>query len=139
MLIKECNGYELEKEQSNTSEDFFNRSEVTFIENGEERTLHVLYVRYFDEIFTEFTPYEKDPVLIQGGIEVFFKDIVALVCLIKNPGLRNRKRVYINSKPEFAVYFQDINYDKLTEIVLAVKQKKNFEITSPIDYILQPK
>lgn len=139
MLIKECNGYELEKEQSNTSEDFFNRSEVTFIENGEEKTLHVLYVRYFDEKFTEFTPYKVDPVLKQGGIEVSFKDIVALVCLIKNPGLRNRKRVYINSQPEFAAYFQDINYDKLAEIVLAVKEQKNFEITSPIDYILQPK
>ncbi len=49
MLLKKCEGYELEKEKSNTSEDFFNRSEVVYVENGKEKTLHVLYVRYFDE------------------------------------------------------------------------------------------
>ena len=66
MLIKECMGYELEKEKSNTSEDFFNRSEVTFVEDGEVRTLHVLYLRYFDEFLHEFTPYQQDPVWSKG-------------------------------------------------------------------------
>src|SRR5581483_427101 len=97
LLIKECKGYELEKEKSNTSEDFFNRSEITFMENGTEKTLHVLYVRYFDEIFHEFTPYSSDPIFAEEGQEITFKDIVALVCLLKNPGLRERKRLYINS------------------------------------------
>lgn len=139
MLIKECTGYELEKEKSNTSEDFFNRSEVKFVEDGEERTLHVLYIRYFDEILTEFTPYQQDPVLTHGDTEIFFKDIVALVCLIKNPGLRHRKRLYINSKNEFASYFKDIDYSKLAEILLTAKQNKPFEIRSPLEYILQPR
>jgi hypothetical protein len=138
LLIKECIGYELEKEKSNTSEDFFNRSEVTFVEDGKEKTLHVLYVRYFDEIFNEFTPYQQNPILVQGEVEVTFKDIVALICLIKNPGMRHRKRLYINSKQEFASYFQDIEYNKLPEILLAVKQKKNFELRSPLEYIMQP-
>ncbi|KGM44674.1 hypothetical protein P9D43_14060 [Neobacillus niacini] len=137
MLIKECTGYELEKEKSNTSEDFFNRSEVTFIDGSEERTLHVLYVRYFDEFLQELTPFQENPILSQDNIEVNFKDIVALVCLIKNPGLRNRKRLYINSKQEFASYFQDIDFDKLPEIVLAVKQNHKFELRSPLDYIKQ--
>lgn len=139
MLIKECKGFELEKEQSNTSEDFFNRSEVTFTEDGEEKTLHVLYVRYFDEIIQEFTPYEQNPIMVQDGTEVYFKDIVALVCLLKNPGLRRRKRLYINSKYEFASYFQAINFDKLSEIFLALKQNKGYQLRSPLEFIMQPK
>jgi hypothetical protein len=128
LLIKDCIGYELEKEKSNTSEDFFNRSEVTFIEDSEEKTLHVLYVRYFEEFFQEFTPYQQNPIITKDNIQVTFKDIVALVCLIKNPGLRNRKRLYINSKQEFASYFQDIDFEKLPEMVLAVKQTNKFDL-----------
>ncbi|WP_040208278.1 hypothetical protein [Neobacillus jeddahensis] len=138
MLIKECKGFELEKEKSNTSEDFFNRSEVTFVEDGEEKTLHVLYVRYFDEFLHEFTPYEQDPIILQPEMEVTFKEIVALVCLLKNPGLRSRKRLYINSKYDFASYFQDINYNKLPEILLTLKEKKEFELRSPLEFIKQP-
>lgn len=139
MLIKECKGFELEKEQSNTSEDFFNRSIVTFSEESEEKTLHVLYVRYFDEFIHEFTPYKQDPIMVQDNIEVSFKDIVALVCLLKNPGLRSRKRLYINSKQEFASYFQDINYNKLPEIFLSLNQKKEYELRSPLEFIMQSK
>jgi hypothetical protein len=139
LLIKDCIGYELEKEKSNTSEDFFNRSEVTFIEDSEEKTLHVLYVRYFEEFFQEFTPYQQNPIITKDNIQVTFKDIVALVCLIKNPGLRNRKRLYINSKQEFASYFQDIDFEKLPEMVLAVKQTNKFDLRSPLEYIIQPR
>ncbi|MDQ6599517.1 hypothetical protein E2K98_15995 [Bacillus salipaludis] len=135
MLINQCSGYELEKEKSNTSEDFFNRSEVTFEDEGEEKTLHVLYLRYFDEMFNEFTPYLQDPIFD----EVEFKDIVALVCLIKNPGLRHRKRVYINSKHEFAAYFQEIDFNKLPEIFQSLKQNKSYELKSPLAFIMQPK
>jgi len=138
LLIKECKGFELEKEKSNTSEDFFNRSEVTFVEDGEEKTLYILYVRYFDQNFSEFTPYQQDPIIVQEGIEVDFKDIVALVCLLKNPGLRSRKRLYINSKQDFASYFQDINFNKLPEILLALKQNNGFELRSPLEFIMQP-
>ena len=136
-MIKDCIGYELEKEKSNTSEDFFNRSELTFVEDGEERTLHVLYVRYFEEIMHEFTPYQQNPILVQGELEVSFKDIVALVCLLKNPGLRNRKRIYINSKRDFALYFQDIDYEKLADLVSKIKLTHNVELRTPLDYIVQ--
>lgn len=117
MLIKEIIGYELEKAAPNTSEDFFNRSEVTFIDNGTEKTFHLLYVRYFDEIFNEFVPYEKDPVFTAGGKEVHFKDIIGLVCMLKNPELKNRKRIYINEKNELQEYCKGIDYDKLPQIV----------------------
>ncbi|MDP4162507.1 MAG: hypothetical protein Q8898_05320 [Bacillota bacterium] len=137
MLIKECRGYELIKEQSNTSEDFFNRSEITFTEDGTEKTLHVLYVRYFDESFSEFTPFNQEPLFIEGGREVFLKDIVALVCLLKNPGLRKRKRLYISSKQEFASYFQGIDFQKLPEVFRILGQKQNYELSSPLEFIIE--
>ncbi|HEY2421964.1 MAG TPA: hypothetical protein VGI04_11125 [Neobacillus sp.] len=137
MQILDCIGYELEKEKSNTSEDFFNRSEVTFSEDNAEKTLHVLYVRYFDELLNEFTPFKQNPIFTGAGKEVTFKDIVALVCLLKNPGLRNRKRLYISSKQEFAAYFQDIDFNKLPEVFQSLNEKKSYELHSPLEFILQ--
>lgn len=128
MKIIQCQGYELEKEKSNTSEDFFNRSEVTFIDNGEEKTLHVLYVRYFDEIFEEFTPFKQNPLFGEEGNQVTFKDVVAIVCLLKNPELRTRKRLYINSKQELSAYFEGIDVQKLTEIFKSLQQNKGYEL-----------
>lgn len=138
MEIIQCVGYELEKEKSNTSEDFFNRSEITYIEDGIEKKLHVLYVRYFDELIAEFTPYQQDPLFSAGGKPVSFKEIVALVCLLKNPGLRQKKRLYLNDQQEFALYFKEINFEKLPEIFEALNQNKKVDIKSPLDYILQP-
>ena len=138
MLIKQCVGYELEKEKSNTSEDFFNRSEVTFVENGKEKTLHVLYVRFFDELIGSITPYEADPVFKAGSREVYLRDLVAIAALLKNPGYRHRKRVYINVQKEFADIFNGLEFSKLPEIFESIEQKGSFEIRSPLDYIVQP-
>src|SRR5687768_7905199 len=123
MLIKQCVGYELEKEKSNTSEDFFNRSEVTFVENGKEKTLHVLYVRFFDELIGSITPYEADPVFKAGSREVYLRDLVAIAALLKNPGYRHRKRVYINVQKEFADIFNGLEFSKLPEIFESIEQK----------------
>lgn len=137
MLIKECKGYELEKEKSNTSEDFFNRSEVVFSENGQTRTLHILYVRYFDELVQEITGFEQDPIFTVRDRQVTFKDVVALVCLLKNPDLRNRKRLYINSKHEMASYFKDVDLHKLPSIFEALEQKDGYSLDSPLSFIVQ--
>lgn len=138
MKIIECRGYELEKAKPNTSEDSFNRSEITFIDNDEKKTLYVLYVRYFDEIFNEFTPFTEDPLFVVDDKAVYFKDIVALVCLLKNPELRKRKRLYINSKHEFAAYFEDVDYQKLPEIFRSLQQKNGFELNNPLEFMMQP-
>ena len=138
MLLTLCKGYELEKEKPNTSEDYFNRSEIVFIENGEEKMLHILYLRYFDEHKNEYTPYSEDPIFEVGGQAITFKDIVALVCLLKNPGFRHRKRVYINSKAEFSSYFQDIDFSKLPEIFYDLVEGKKYELRSPLEFIVQP-
>jgi hypothetical protein len=138
MIIKDCKGYELEKEKPNTSEDYFNRSEVTYVEDGVEKNLHVLYVRYYEENFNQFTPFEQNPVFNQNGNEIFIKDLVALICLLKNPGLRHRKRVYINTVRDFTSYFQDIDMDKVIQLVSEVRLRQGVEIKSPLQFIKQP-
>ncbi|ANB61972.1 hypothetical protein [Anoxybacteroides amylolyticum] len=138
MRIRRCYGYELEKAQPNTSEDFFNRSEVTFVEDGEEKTLHVLYVRYFDELFPTFTPYAQSPIFTVNGRDVSFKDIVALVCLLKNPSFRHRKRVYVSDEQEFRRYFEHIDFAKLPEIFSALEATGEYELLSPLLFIVQP-
>jgi hypothetical protein len=138
MLIKQCVGYELEKEKSNTSEDFFNRSEVTFVEDGKEKTLHVLYVRYFDELIGSITSFEADPVFKAGSRDIHLRDLVAVAALLKNPGYRHRKRVYINVQNEFADIFKGLEFNKFHEIFEGIEQKGAFEVRSPLDYIVQP-
>ncbi|WP_078380123.1 hypothetical protein [Sutcliffiella halmapala] len=140
MRITELKGYELEKAQPNTSEDFFNRSEVTFEENGEERTFHVLYIRYFDETFSEFlhVGVESDPVFQIGEKVINFKDLVAITCLIKNPSFRHRKRIYINTQEEFARYFEGVNVPKLKEIFDGLIHQGEYTLTSPLHFLAQP-
>ncbi|WP_121611956.1 hypothetical protein [Mesobacillus foraminis] len=137
MIIKRCKGYELEKQQSNTSEDFFNRSEVTFMENGTEKTVHILYVRYFNEHFDRFTPYQQDPIFSFGVHEVSFKDIVALACLLKNPAYKHRKRVYINSEREFQDIFKGLDFHKLSGLVERIVDNGSAEVRSSHEYIIQ--
>lgn len=138
MKVIECKGYELEKAKPNTSEDFFNKSEVTYKEDGLEKTLHVLYLRYFDELIEEFTPYKEDPIFQAGSRDVYFKDIVAIVSLIKNPGYRQRKRVYINTKEEFAAVFQDFDFSKLEGIFQSLENSNGYDLRSPLEFIVQP-
>jgi hypothetical protein len=137
VLIKSCIGYELEKEKSNTSEDFFNRSEVTFVEDNKEKTLTILYVRFFEEKLNDFTPFSANPIYQEEGLEIHLMDVVALVLLIKNPGFRHRKRVYINNQNEFAAYFQDIDFEKIIDVVKKVKQKQACQLPSLLEFTMQ--
>lgn len=135
VLIKSCVGHELEKEKSNTSEDFFNRSEVTFKEDNTEKTLAILYVRFFEEKLQEFTPFTANPIYQEDGFEINLRDIVALVLLIKNPGFRHRKRVYINNEKEFASYFQDIDLEKIIDTVKKVKNNQACQLPSLLEFL----
>lgn len=137
MRITACKGYELEKERPNTSEDFFNRSEVIFDDEGKEKTFHVLYIRYFDEVAHEFTPFSSDPIFKVEDREVNFKDIVGLVCILKNPGFKNRKRIYINTQKEIADYFSEIDFDKLSEIFHGLEKEGSYTLESPNKFINQ--
>jgi hypothetical protein len=138
MIIKECKGYELEKEKPNTSEDYFNRSEITYEEDGVEKHLHVLYVRYYEENFKTLTPFEENPVYHLNGRDIFIRDMFALICLLKNPGLRHRKRIYINTEKEFQFYFQEIDFEKIKGLLNELIIKQRVEIKSPLQFIIQP-
>ncbi|MFS0822896.1 hypothetical protein [Bacillus sp. 1P02SD] len=137
MLIKQCSGFELEKTLKNTFEDFFNQSEVTYVVDGEERTLQILYLRYFEEQFTSFTPFTEDPVYKIDTNEIYFKDLVALVCLLKNPEYRHRKRVYLNEQNQFEEHFEGIQFDRLKEIFTHLHHKDGYELNSSIEFIQQ--
>jgi hypothetical protein len=128
LLLKDCKGYELEKEKPNTSEDFFNQSEVVYVANGKEKTFQVLYIRYFDEKISEFTPYSGDPIFQVGSRDVTFKDIVALACLMKNPEFQQRKRLYINNMKELVSYFEGLEFEKIPEIFRQIEDKNGFTL-----------
>ncbi|MFC4324117.1 hypothetical protein [Litchfieldia salsa] len=134
MKIKDCRGYELEKEQPNTSEDFFNRSEVVYLDQNEERIFHVLYVRYFDEQLSEEMPYNNNSLFKVGDRQVTLKDVIGIVCLLSNPNFRNRKRVYINSLEELLSYFKGFDFDLLPKIFQTIEENKLFNIEPTMLY-----
>jgi hypothetical protein len=138
LLIKCCRGYELKKEKSNSFEDYFNRSEVIFIENGKEQVFRVLYLRYFEEMLHEFTPCQQNPIFQAGSRDIELKDIVALVYLIKNPHYLNQKQVYINKGTEFSLCFEGLNFDKLRSFCQELEENKENVLHSSLDYLVQP-
>ncbi|WP_096202323.1 hypothetical protein [Bacillus sp. FJAT-45350] len=130
MQIIVAEGKELEKEKPNTSEDFFNRSTVRYVDGGQEKEFNLLYVRYFDELVSDFTPYESDPIFTVGAREVTFKDIVALVCLAKNQGYKEKKRIYLNDQKEFGQMFHGVNYDKVSQMFEELESKGAAEVAN---------
>ncbi|MES5895063.1 MULTISPECIES: hypothetical protein [Bacillus cereus group] len=128
MIIIGYAGYELEKEKPNTSEDFFNRSEVTYILNNQEKTFSVLYVRYFEEILQEITPFEGNPVYKVEEQDVYLRDIVAIACLVNNKELRAQKRLYLNEVTDFQRYFDEGTVVKVQEILAELHKNKRVEI-----------
>ena len=116
LFIKRCSGYELKKEKPNSFEDYFNRSEMVYEEDGKEKTFHVLYLRYFEEKLNELTPFQENPIFTINEKAIELKDAVALACLISNPQYRQRKRVYINKESQFSSCFEGASKEKLLEI-----------------------
>ncbi|KWU56379.1 hypothetical protein AWW70_23675 [Bacillus mycoides] len=128
MIIIGYAGYELEKAKPNTSEDFFNRSEVTYILNNQEKTFSVLYVRYFEEILQEITSFEGNPVYKVEEQDVYLRDIVAIACLVNNKELRAQKRLYLNEVTDFQRYFDEGTVVKVQEILAELHKNKRVEI-----------
>ncbi|PEJ53716.1 MULTISPECIES: hypothetical protein [unclassified Bacillus (in: firmicutes)] len=125
MLIYNCHGYELVKAQPNTSEDFFNRSEVEYEYNGQKIVTSVLYVRFFEEKLSEFSALETTRLFENENLSVDFCDIVALALIIKNPDYRGRKRIYINELDQFSKELQGVDFDKVVGYAKSMKQNSN--------------
>ncbi|MDG4656049.1 hypothetical protein P6P90_01750 [Ectobacillus antri] len=115
MQVKEIGGYELVKAQSNTSEDFFNRSFVTYVHNDKERTFFVLYLRYFEEQILQQADFSHILVLIKQ-YNLRLKETFALICLLKTSMLIERKRLYITTIDEFVSYLTEDSIDKAIRI-----------------------
>ena len=125
IVIKECKGYELEKSKPNTSEDFFNKSLVLYEADGEEKKLEILYLRYFDEIKDQFTPFTGDPI---------FEDIVALAALIKHPEYKNRKSVYINSVEQISALLKDLPLEKIKEVFQSLESSGKYVLKNSEEF-----
>jgi hypothetical protein len=137
LIIKSCHGYELEKESAKSFEDYFNRSELIFEEDGREKVFRVLYLRYFEEMLHECTPYQQNPIFKAGNREVELKDIVALVCMIKHSAYRERKNIYINEWTEFSRFFEGLNFHTIQANFQELGTHKSSLLRSPQDYLLQ--
>ncbi|WP_078553181.1 hypothetical protein [Bacillus alkalicellulosilyticus] len=131
MIIKHAEGYELEKEKPNTSEDFFNRSKVVYHEDGKDKEFYVLYVRYFDEKIKEMDQFQNEPLFSIDGKDVSFKDIVALACLLTNPNFKKKKRIYINEIEEFEQYFINLELQVVKDLFTQLYQKGECKLTHP--------
>ncbi|MEQ6389020.1 hypothetical protein RZN22_06795 [Bacillaceae bacterium S4-13-58] len=135
MKIKQIHGYELDKEKSNSPEDFFNRSEVLLDIDGEDHVFSLLYVRYFDELRSEFTPFESDPIMIFGEKTVDLKDVVALIALIRNPEWKSRKKVYISELEDYKKIFKDIKWDSMQQLCMKIADGKSYYLESNTSFI----
>ena len=69
LFIKSCRGYELEKESSKSFEDYFNRSELIYEEDGREKVFRVLYLRYFEEKLHEYDTLSDKILFLKSEIE----------------------------------------------------------------------
>ena len=132
MIIKNCRGYELEKEMPNTSEDFFNRSEVTIVSKKAEKTFYVLYVRYFEHVFRE-----RNAFLFEGT-DLCIKDVMALICIIQNEALLERKRLYINTEEEFLMYLQGIDLRAAMEWIPDINWNQTLKMSEVVQKLKTP-
>jgi hypothetical protein len=124
LFIHQIEGVELEKEQPNTSEDFFNRSVAIYERNGTTHTFHLLYVRYFEEkLEEELIGHE----FWKPFLRVFkIRELAAITVLGQNEAFKNRKRVYINEYEDFKGYFIQPDEQKLLGLLtpLLLDKKK---------------
>ncbi|WP_408006581.1 hypothetical protein ACJROX_17995 [Pseudalkalibacillus sp. A8] len=128
MIITSITGKELEKSKSNSPEEFFNRSEVTFLDGKNEKTLAVLYVRYFDEKISEFSSFETEELFEVEGRLIHLREIVALLALKAHPEYAKRHRVYINDEVQFASLFKAIEKESLKTMVKKIVADGRLEL-----------
>lgn len=121
MLIRKCEGVELEKSSPTSPEDAFNRSTVTFEENGRERSFNVVYLKFFE------TKLERQVL-----------DIAALCALIQHPEYRERKRLYIHNEETFVSLFENLDFKKIEEVMNRLASDGSYELESSIAFFNQP-
>ena len=111
MIVTGISYEHLEKERSNSPEDSFVRSSVTYEESGEEKVFHVLYPVVFAERATEDGIWTSESPV---------QEVVALNLLPLYPG---RKRLYISEESEFRQPLQTADLSQLLSMVQDIKSK----------------
>jgi hypothetical protein len=103
----------LKKERSNSPEDSFVRSTVTYVQDGNKKRFHVLYPAIFGE-----------KALARGiwDYDLPLQEAVALNLLSFYPG---RKRLYINSEEEFFHQLDKSNLSNLYASLAKIKRNKS--------------
>ncbi|MFG6118509.1 hypothetical protein [Thalassobacillus sp. B23F22_16] len=135
MEIISAKGVELVKEKSNSPEEFFNRSEVIYEDKGKEHSFSLLYLRYFDEKPEEFTPFSENPVMVFGEEEIMLKDMAAFIALVKNPGYKHRKKVYINDYEKYKELYTNVNWEAAKQAFLKLSDGKRFDLESTLEFL----
>ncbi|MCP8616745.1 hypothetical protein [Salirhabdus salicampi] len=128
MEIIGVNGYQLEKEMRTSPEDAFVRSEVTYFDDEKQKTFYLLYLEYFDRQFSEFTPYEHEPVMTVGDQEYHFKQIAALAALLNDSNLKYEKRRYVHDFENFKQLYEGLEWEKLNQVLMKLSDGKTYNI-----------
>lgn len=113
MRIVASTGYELEKEKSNSPEEFFNRSEVIYEQKGAKKVFQLLYLRYFEE---QLPVHIAEPLKMAFGEDVAFRDVSALAALVNREAYQNRRKLYINNENEFHSLFADTDWANVQKL-----------------------
>ncbi|MGB8001088.1 MAG: hypothetical protein WCF60_13470 [Anaerobacillus sp.] len=105
----------LEKERSNSPEDSFVRSSVTYKKSGKEEVFHVLYPAFFAEKATI------------DGVWAFESPVHEVVALNLLPVYPGRKRLYISEEDEFLRPLQAADLSRLLLMVENIKSKGSYQ------------
>ncbi|WP_181349987.1 hypothetical protein [Thalassobacillus sp. CUG 92003] len=135
MEIVAIHGEQLEKSQKNSPEDFFNRSEVRYVDKGKEHKLNVVYVAYFDSKMSECTPFNEDVVYESDGVTFAMKDVFALIALIKKPEYKHRQRVYVSEWEEYKDYLDHMNWTEIEHVCSVLAAKETYVIESTLSFL----
>lgn len=99
----------LNKERSNSPEDSFVRSTVTYVQDGNQKEFHVLYPAIFGEAAKAKGLWEY---------EVALHEAIALNLISSYPG---RKRLYLNSEDDFLNSLETTNLQELYTTIMNIK------------------
>ncbi|GAA0347024.1 hypothetical protein GCM10008967_41780 [Bacillus carboniphilus] len=138
MEIVSLQGKELEKALPNSPEDSFSRSEVTFKTGDKEYTFSLLYVRIFEELALQATPFNEQPLIQVEGRSYYVRDLAAFIYLIANPNARGKKEVYLPEQTQLVQAFEQVDWERIEDIVKSLNTDGRAIVPSSIVVLKQP-
>jgi hypothetical protein len=121
-------GYQLEKSVPTSPEDGFVRSEVGYMDGGEEKVFSIVYLEFFEHHLQQFSPFQEDPIYTVGDKQYVFKEIAAFTVLISNPSLIKTKRLYVHDLEQFIKLFKKTDWEYIKQCMIKFVNEANFPI-----------